>query len=167
SVGFYVFAYLFVNMGAFGAVAIFEDKSGSCQIASYRGLAKTSPLLAHSLAVFLLSLAGIPPLAGFLAKYYIFASAIKVAGSDTGYSWLYWLVGIGLATAVFALYYYANVIKQMYFSADPSPYRIKYTAPALSVIVISLVGVILFGLAPEPVLRFAGQMSEVFALIPR
>ncbi|MEW5995253.1 MAG: NADH-quinone oxidoreductase subunit N, partial [Candidatus Zixiibacteriota bacterium] len=53
SVGFYVFAYLFANMGAFGAVAIFEDKSGSCQIASYRGLAKTSPLLAHSLAVFL------------------------------------------------------------------------------------------------------------------
>ncbi len=167
SVGFYIFAYLFANMGAFGVVAVFEEKSGSCQIASYRGLAKSSPLLSHSLTVFLLSLAGIPPLAGFLAKYYVFAAAIKVAGSEADYRWLYWLVGIGMLTAVFALYYYANVIKQMYFSTDSSPYKIRYSIPAMSVIIISLVGVVLFGLLPEPVLRLASQMSGVFALVPR
>lgn len=165
SVGFYLFAYLFANMGAFGVVAIFEDKSGSCQIASYAGLSKTSPFLSISMTVFLLSLVGIPPLAGFLAKYYVFAAAIKVAGSDPASSWMYWLVGIGLLTAVFSLYYYANVIKQMYFSAELSPYRISFSAPAMSVLLIGLIGVFLFGLYPEPILQFASKMSLVFGFV--
>ncbi|MFH1373684.1 MAG: NADH-quinone oxidoreductase subunit N [bacterium] len=165
SVGFYLFVYMFANMGAFGAVAIFEDKSGSCQIASYAGLSKTSPFFSISLTVFLLSLAGIPPLAGFLGKYYIFAAAIKAAGSNSSANWLYWLVGIGLLTSVFSLYYYANVIKQMYFSAEPSPYRISFSVPSLSVIMIGLIGVVLFGLYPEPILRLASDMSLVFGFI--
>ncbi len=165
SVGFYIFTYLFANMGAFGIVAFFEDKSGSCQIASYSGLSKTCPLLSVSMAVFLLSLAGIPPLAGFVAKYYVFAAAIKAAGVDTAYSWMYWLVGVGLLTAVFSLYYYANVIKQMYFSAESSPYRIRLSAPAMSVVLIGLIGVFLFGLYPEPIMRFASKMSLVLGLI--
>ena len=165
SVGFYLFAYLFANMGAFGVVAIFEDKSGSCQITSYAGLSKTSPFLSISMTVFLLSLVGIPPLAGFLAKYYVFAAAIKVAGSDPAFSWMYWLVGIGLLTAVFSLYYYANVIKQMYFSAELSPYRISFSAPAMSVLLIGLIGVFLFGLYPEPILQFASKMSLVFGFV--
>jgi len=165
SVGFYLFAYLFANMGAFGVVAILEDKSGSCQIASYAGLSKTSPFLSISMTVFLLSLVGIPPLAGFLAKYYVFAAAIKVAGSDPAFSWMYWLVGIGLLTAVFSLYYYANVIKQMYFSAELSPYRISFSAPSMSVLLIGLIGVFLFGLYPEPILQFASKMSLVFGFV--
>lgn len=167
SVGFYVFAYLFANMGAFGVVAIIEDKTGSCQIASYSGLARTSPLLSLSMAIFLLSLAGIPPLAGFLAKYYVFASAIKVAGINPTYSWMYWLVGVGLITSVFSLYYYANVIKNMYFAAEPSMYRVNTSVPAMSVIVIGLVGVFLFGLYPEPILQFASNIPLSFGLVPR
>ncbi len=65
SVAFYMFTYMFANMGAFAIVAIFEDRTGSCQIASYSGLSKSSPFVAGSMAVFLLSLAGVPPLAGF------------------------------------------------------------------------------------------------------
>jgi len=166
SVGFYIFAYLFANMGAFGIVAFFEDKTGSCQIASYSGLSKTSPTLAISLTVFLLSLAGIPPLAGFLAKYYVFASAIDAASSDPSYSWMYWLVGVGVVTAVFSLYYYANVIKNMYFAAEPSLYRVDFSVPAISVIVIGLVGVFLFGLYPEPILRFASSIPLSFGFVP-
>lgn len=167
SVGFYMFAYLFANMGAFGVVAIFEDKTGSCQISSYSGLSRTSPMLSVSLTIFLLSLVGIPPLAGFLAKYYVFASAIKLASSNPSYNWMYWLVGIGLITAVFSLYYYANVIKNMYFAAEPSVYRVNFSAPAMSVIVIGLVGVFLFGLYPEPILRFASDIPLSFGLVPR
>jgi len=166
SVGFYIFAYLFANMGAFGIVAFFEDKTGSCQIASYSGLSKTSPTLAISLSVFLLSLAGIPPLAGFLAKYYVFASAIDAASSDPSYSWMYWLVGVGVVTAVFSLYYYANVIKNMYFATEPSLYRVDFSVPAMSVIVIGLVGVFLFGLYPEPILRFASSIPLSFGFVP-
>jgi len=123
-------------------VAVLVEKTGSCQIDSYAGLSKSSPVLSAAMAVFMLSLAGIPPLAGFLAKFYVFAAAIKMAGAGSAYNWLYWLVGIGLLTSVFALYYYANVIKTMYFSADESPYKLRFTPPALTVILIGLVGVI-------------------------
>jgi NADH-quinone oxidoreductase subunit N len=166
SVAFYAFAYMFANMGAFAVVAIFEDKTGLTQISSYAGLSKSSPLLAASMAVFLLSLAGIPPLAGFMAKYYVFAAAIKTAGSSASSSWLYWLVGVGMLTAVFSLYYYANVIKEMYFSKETSPYRVKFSAPALMVVCLGLIGVFLLGLYPEPIMRFASDISASFGFIP-
>lgn len=159
SVGFYVFAYLFANMGAFAVVTIFEDRTGSCEIQSYAGLSKSSPALSAMLTVFLLSLVGIPPLAGFLAKYYVFAAAIKQAGTGAASSWLYWLVGVGLITAVFSLYYYANVLKQMYFSKESSPYAISPSAPGYAVAVIGVIGVFLFGVYPEPILRFASAAS--------
>ncbi|UCE24108.1 MAG: NADH-quinone oxidoreductase subunit N [Candidatus Zixiibacteriota bacterium] len=167
SVGYYIFAYMFANMGAFAAVAIFEDKTGSCQIESYRGLAKSSPFLSVTLAVFLLSLAGIPPLAGFLAKYKVFAAAISMATADADYSWLYWLVGVGLLTAVFSLFYYANVIKQMFFSTEDSPYKIKFALPSLVVLLMGLVGVFWFGIFPEPVLDLASDISAAFGFLPR
>jgi len=166
AMAFYMFAYLFANMGAFGAVTIFEDKTGSCEIASYAGLARTSPMLAGAFAIFLLSLAGIPPLAGFLAKYYVFASALQVAQTDVDASWLYWLVGIGLLTSVFALYYYAGVIKSMYFARSESPYTMTYSIPAISVIVLCLVGVFLFGLYPEPILQLGEGISQSFGILP-
>jgi NADH-quinone oxidoreductase subunit N len=165
SVGFYVFVYMFANMGAFAAVTFFEDQTGSCEIASYRGLAKTSPFFSIALAVFLLSLAGIPPLAGFFAKYYVFAAAISLAGADQSYNWLYWLVGIGLLTSVFALYYYANIIKATWFAKEASPHKVRYSAPAMAVLVIGLVGVLLFGLYPEPIVKFASEIPSSFGFV--
>ncbi|MBK7142296.1 MAG: NADH-quinone oxidoreductase subunit N [bacterium] len=158
SVAFYAFTYLFANMGAFAIVTMFEDKTGSTRIASYAGLSKTSPFVAASLAVFLLSLAGIPPLAGFLAKYYVFAAAIKLAGASPDYLFLYWVVGIGLLTSVFALYYYAYVIKMMYFSAETSPYTFSLKNPIIVVVSVGLVGVFLFGLFPDSIMQFASQI---------
>jgi NADH-quinone oxidoreductase subunit N len=166
SMGFYMFTYMFANMGAFAAVAIFEDKTGTCEIANYSGLSKTSPMLSGILAVFLLSLAGIPPLAGFLAKYYVFAAGIQAAQSSPSLSWMYWLVGVGLVTSVFSLYYYANIIKQMYFSKDPSPYTIKFSFPALTVLIIGVIGVFLFGIYPEPILNFTSNFAASFGLMP-
>lgn len=166
SVGYYMFAYMFANMGAFAAVAIFEDKTGSCQIASYQGLSKTSPMFAISLSIFLLSLAGIPPLAGFMAKYKVFAAAVSQATMRDGFGWLYWVVGIGLLTSVFSLYYYANVIKQMFFAKDESVYTINYTPPAMGVLVIGLAGVIIFGLFPETILDFASNISREILNLP-
>jgi len=164
--GFYMFTYMFANMGAFAAVAIFEDKTGTCEIANYSGLSKTSPMLSGILAVFLLSLAGIPPLAGFLAKYYVFAAGIQAAQSSPSLSWIYWLVGVGLVTSVFSLYYYANIIKQMYFSKEPSPYTIKFSLPALTVLIIGVIGVFLFGIYPEPILSFTSNFAASFGLMP-
>lgn len=162
SVAFYMFAYLFANMGAFAAVALFEDKTGSCQIASYEGLSKTSPFFAVSFSIFLLSLVGIPPLGGFMAKYKVFAAAIAQASAHESGQWIYWLVGIGLLTSVFSLYYYANVIRQMYFSKNDSPYTMTYNPAILTVLIIGVLGVLAAGLFPEPVLEFAGQISNSF-----
>jgi NADH-quinone oxidoreductase subunit N len=158
SVAFYMFAYMFANMGAFAVITIFEDKTGSCRIASYAGLGKSSPFMAAALAVFLLSLAGIPPLAGFLSKYYVFAAAIKMAGVKAGYNWLYWVVGAALLTSVFALYYYAYIIKTMYFDKSENPHQFGLKSPVMFVVVVALAGVILFGLFPEPILRFTTQI---------
>ncbi len=165
SVGFYMFTYMFANMGVFAIVAFFEDKTGSCEIASYTGMAKSSPFFAGSLAVFLLSLAGIPPLAGFLAKYYVFAAALKLAGTGQDHNWLYWLVGIGLLTSVFALYYYAYIIKTMYFSKEDSPYKLRFSFPVLMVVAIGLGGVLFIGLYPEPIMDFAMRIPSSFGLM--
>jgi NADH-quinone oxidoreductase subunit N len=159
SVAFYMFAYLFTNMGAFAIVTLFEDKTGSCEIADYDGLARTSPFTAGALSVFLLSLTGIPPLAGFVGKFYVFAAAIKQAGSQPGLSWLYWLVGIGLLTSVFSLYYYANVIKVMYFGKRAEPVTMAFNSPAILVIALGLVGVVLFGLFPASIMDFVSTIS--------
>ncbi|MEW5796311.1 MAG: NADH-quinone oxidoreductase subunit N [Candidatus Zixiibacteriota bacterium] len=165
SVAFYMFAYLFTNMGAFAIVTLFEDKTGSCEIAEYDGLARSSPFIALSLTVFLLSLTGIPPLAGFVGKFYVFAAAIKQAGSRPGLQWLYWLVGVGLLTSVFALYYYANVIRLMYFGKRAEPVTMAFNPPAVAVILLGLVGVILFGLYPQPIIQFASQIPLSFGFI--
>jgi NADH-quinone oxidoreductase subunit N len=166
AVAFYTFAYMFANMGAFAAVAVIEDQTGSCEISTYSGLAKTSPFFASAMAVFLLSLIGIPPLAGFFAKYYVFAAAIKLAGHGGEYSWLYWLVGIGLATSVIALYYYANVIRTSWFAKEASSFKVQFTPPALAVIIIGLVGVFVFGLYPEPIVKFAMEIPYAFGFVP-
>ena len=159
-----MFAYLFANMGAFAIVAIFEDKTGSTQIKSYTGLAKTSPFYAASMSVFLLSLAGIPPLVGFFAKYYVFAAGVRMAGQGMGHNWMYWVVGIGLLTSVFALYYYANVIKTMYFTKEESPYTLPLSLPGSLVVLIGLAGVVFFGLYPSPIMKLASLIPLVFGI---
>ncbi|SYZ74527.1 NADH-quinone oxidoreductase subunit N [Candidatus Zixiibacteriota bacterium] len=155
AVSYYLFIYLFANMGAFTIATIFNDKTGSDGIISYAGLSKSSPAFAACMTVFLLSLAGIPPLGGFVGKYLVFASGIQA-----GYTWL---VILALLTAVVSLYYYANVIKMMYFSAENPDYKIKPPAAAKIVLFIGVAGVIVFGIFPQPILNLAAEAAKVFA----
>ncbi len=155
SISFYLFAYLFANMGAFAIVAIFADRTGSEQISDYAGFAKSSPVLAAAFSVFLLSLAGIPPLAGFLAKYYVFAAAIQA-----GYTWL---VILAVLTTVIALYYYANVIRLMYLTPDTNPHHIIPSFPAGMVVILTVAGVIVFGILPQSILELALNAATSFA----
>ncbi len=155
AVSYYMFIYLFANMGAFTIATIFNDKTGSDGIISYAGLSKSSPGFAACMTVFLLSLAGIPPLGGFVAKYLVFASGIQA-----GYTWL---VILALLTAVVSLYYYANVIKMMYFSSESPSYKIKPPIPAQIVLFIGVAGVVIFGLFPQPILNLAAEAAKVFA----
>jgi len=117
----YMLTYTFMNLGAFACVIVFGLRSGTDQIRDYAGLYFKDPWLAFSLTVCLLSLAGIPPFAGFFAKVYLFWS-----GWNEG---LYLLVYTGLLTSVISMYYYLRVIKVMTTrdGKDMSVYVQEYT----------------------------------------
>ncbi|MCB0055774.1 MAG: NADH-quinone oxidoreductase subunit N [Caldilineaceae bacterium] len=111
---FYMFAYLFTNMGAFAVVLAMEHKYGEgTALNDYAGLAKRHPLMALAMAYFMLSLTGVPPTGGFSGKFYVFRSAIEAStlGSD-----LIWLVIIGVITSVISGYYYLRVVFLMYMT---------------------------------------------------
>jgi NADH-quinone oxidoreductase subunit N len=144
---FYLVAYLFGNMGAFLVVEAVAQAEGSEGIAAYRGLAQRSPILALCMLLFLLSLGGIPFVAGFWAKLYVFWAAAEQG--------LYWLVLVGAVLTVVALFYYLLVAKRMYIDAperrDPIP-----VAPLLSIcIFICVLGVVLVGIYPKPLVEAA------------
>ncbi len=155
STGFYMFAYMFANMGAFAIVAIYAEKAGTENIADFAGLSKSSPVLALLMTMFMLSLAGIPPMAGFMAKYYIFAAAI-----EAGYTWL---VILALLTSVISLYYYANIIRLMYLVESDNRHHIIPSFPAGLVLGITGIGVLLFGILPQSMLDLALKTISSFA----
>jgi NADH-quinone oxidoreductase subunit N len=154
SVVFYTFVYLFANMGAFIAVIAFNNATGSDQIKDYAGLSRRSPALAAIMAIFMLSLVGIPPLAGFIGKYYLFSAAI-----EQGYIWL---VIVAVLTSVISLYYYLGVVRQMYFQTPTEGSSIMASGALKTALIICVIGVLLFGIYPNIILDFARQAAMVF-----
>jgi NADH-quinone oxidoreductase subunit N len=110
----YLLAYLFMNLGAFLVVMLIHQQDGSFDLRDYPGLHRRAPLLTLAMAIFLLSLMGIPPLVGFMAKLYVFAAVIqKAALLESGGRALYVLAVIGALNAAVAAYYYARVLRTM------------------------------------------------------
>jgi len=154
SVAFYTLAYLFANLGAFVVAIAFELQTGSSEIKDYSGLSRTSPTLSFLMMIFLLSLVGIPPLAGFVGKYFLFAAAIEKK--------LIWLVVIAVLTSVVSLYYYVGVIREMYFHKKEGGEKIFLPFGIKLALLICIIGVILVGLFPNPFLNLASQAALVF-----
>jgi NADH-quinone oxidoreductase subunit N len=151
---FYLVAYVFGNMGAFLVVEALARAEGSEATVAFRGLAQRSPLLALAMLLFLLSLGGIPFVAGFWAKLYVFWAA-----AERG---LYWLVLLGAVLTVVALFYYLLVAKRMYIEPPERSGRVP-VAPTLAVsVALCAVGVVGLGLYPKAVvmaaLRVAAQI---------
>src|SRR5437899_5892761 len=149
---FYLVAYVFGNMGAFLVVEAVARSEGSEHLAAFRGLVQRSALLALAMLLFLLSLGGIPFVAGFWARLYVFWAA-ATAG-------LYWLVLLGAVLTVVALFYYLIVAKRMYIEApDASAGRIPLPGTlALAVILCALV-VVGLGLYPKPIVMAALRVA--------
>ena len=139
---FYLVAYLFGNMGAFLVVEAVGQSEGSDAIAAYRGLAQRSPVLALSMLLFLLSLGGIPFVAGFWAKLYVFWAA-----ADQG---LYWLVLVGAILTVVALFYYLLVAKRMYIDPPATTTPIVVAPFLVLSILLCVAGVVGLGIYPKP-----------------
>jgi len=139
---FYLVAYLFGNMGAFLVVEAVAQSEGSESIAAYRGLAQRSPVLALSMLLFLLSLGGIPFVAGFWAKFYVFWAAAERGR--------YALVLVGAILTVVALFYYLLVAKRMYIDAPEKTGPIAVGPLLTLAIFICVLGVVGMGVYPKP-----------------
>jgi len=144
---FYVATYGVATAGAFGVIAVLERNGGCQKITDLAGLSRRSPLLAGCLGVFILSLAGIPPLAGFFGKFAVFAAALKLGGLAGPVGWL---TVLAILLSAVALYYYLLVLKQA-LVADPAPEsrRIQVpVAPALTLLVAAAL-IVFLGLFPS------------------
>ena len=148
---FYLVAYVFGNMGAFLVVEAVARSEGSESTSAFRGLAQRSPLLALAMLLFLLSLGGIPFVAGFWAKLYVFWAA-----AERG---LYWLVLVGAILTVVALFYYLVIAKSMYIEPPARADRVR-VAPALALaVLLCVLGIVALGLYPKPVVMAALRVA--------
>ena len=154
---FYLLTYLFANLGAFAIVIAVGNLINSDEIEDYNGLNRRSPFLAFAMLVFLLSLAGVPPMAGFIGKLYIFVSAIKEG--------LYTLIVVGLVNIVISMYYYLIVVKKMYINEPADPSLLAVSGPMKAVIYISLAGTLILGIYPQPFIDWAVAATLMFSHI--
>ncbi len=183
SMVFYLLIYLFMNLGAFTCIILFSLRTGTDQISDYAGLYQKDPLLTLGLSICLLSLGGIPPLAGFFGKIYLFW-----AGWQAG---LYGLVLLGLVTSVISIYYYIRVVKMMVIKEPQEMSEVVQNYPeirwnlsgmrplqvglVLTVIATSLAGILanpLFTLANDsvtstPMLRSAVLTTHISQAVPK
>lgn len=154
---FYLLAYLFANLGAFAVVIAVSHAIGRDEIEDYSGLNRRSPFLAFAMLLFLLSLAGVPPLAGFIGKLYIFIAAIKEG--------LYTLIVVGLINIVISMYYYLIVVKKMYINEPLDPTPISISTPIKTVIYIGLAGTLVIGIYPQPFTDWVVAATLMFSNI--
>ncbi len=148
---FYTTIYAFTLVGAFGVIAFVRRETGGDDLENFVGLRTRSPLVAASMAVFMLSLAGLPPLAGFFGKFYLFSAALRTGNSNG----LLWLVVLALLGSFISLYYYLVVLKKI-FVDDPAvstaqPVNRSTSVGFLQPITLAVLAaiVVLLGVSPE------------------
>ena len=142
-------------VAAMGAVAVGE------RLDDFKGLSKRSPFLAFSMTLFLLSLAGMPPLAGFVSKFVLFSSAVY-SSLEPGRSWLIWLAIAGVLNSALSLYYYARVIKFMYMEKGAEG-KIRVSPMMGAAIAFAVVMVVLIGVFPDPFVSVCKDAAATFA----
>ncbi len=156
SVLYYLMAYTFMNLGAFTVVILLGNKdSANEDLDSYAGLAARHPFVSLCMTIFLLSLTGIPPLAGFAGKFYVFSDAIK--------GQYYWLAVIGMLNSAVAAFYYLRILMYMYFKEPVKEIgKIDMSAGYAVVMLISVAALIYMGIFPRDVLLMAQKAVAIF-----
>lgn len=146
---FYLMAYAFMNLGAFTCVILLGKKGEeNTLITDYAGIGFKYPLLSASMTIFLLSMAGIPPLGGFMAKFYVFSAAVEAK--------FYWLVIIGVLNSALSVYYYLRVTVLMYFREPEREIAgLQFSPAPVLALIFALIGTFYMGLFPANVLSFA------------
>jgi len=157
SVLVYAMAYVFMNVGAFALVVLLcrRGERGDT-IAEFTGLARISPVASLALVIFFLSLTGLPPTAGFVGKFYLFASAIQ-----TGYISL---AIIGVVSSAISLYYYFSVVMSMYMQDAPKEHALSPTPGLAVALFLMIAGTIVFGIYPGPLIEAAKAAVSIFPM---
>jgi NADH-quinone oxidoreductase subunit N len=156
SILFYVVAFALADLAAFTAVIVISNKLGSDLIKDYAGMGKLSPILSLALTLSLISLIGLPPTAGFIAKFYIFSGA---AGNG-----LLWLVIIAVINSAISAYYYLRVVKVMWLGKPTHEGRVPSSSALRLALAISCLGIILFGIAPAIIMKLAEMAASMLGL---
>ena len=148
SLMFYMLTYAFMVFGTFGIVILLGRKGEeNLELENYSGLAYKHPVIALTMTIFLLSLGGLPPLAGFVAKFFIFSAALKEGHII--------LVIIAVLNSAISFYYYLKVIVFMYMKEPVKEFHISLTPMTLLVIAISAFGTIQLGIFPDPIIALS------------
>ncbi len=153
---YYLLAYTFTNLGAFAVVALVGSKGeANTYLDDYRGLGRNHPIIAMTLSLFLFSLAGIPPTAGFVGKFMVFRAAL-----EAGYVWL---VVIAALTSAASVFYYFRVIMKMYMEEPVQmPQRLQFGPGALIVLLITACTVLYIGILPTTYINMSLQSVQLF-----
>ncbi len=154
---FHILTHAFMTAGAFVAVGVLAAVGVGSTLDRWRGMARRSPALAFSVAIFMVSLAGIPPLAGFASKFVLFGGAIEAGG------WFVWLAVAGIVNSAISLYYYAGVIRTMYVEDAPQgeAHRLDVPGWALGSVVVAAGLTLAVGLYPAPLVDLAFEAAQV------
>jgi NADH-quinone oxidoreductase subunit N len=150
---FFLTGYAATNMGAFIAIIAISNKVGSDLIEDYAGIGKRSPLLALALTLCLISLTGIPPTAGFMAKFYIFSAAVQQN--------LLWLVIIAVLNSVISAYYYLRVVKVMWFNEPKFEGRVSSSGALRLALLLACLGVVLLGVIPGYLMKLTEMAAKI------
>jgi NADH-quinone oxidoreductase subunit N len=151
---FFLAVYALTNMGAFIAIIAITNKLNSDLIADFSGMGKRAPLLALGLTLCLISLVGMPPAAGFMAKFYIFSAAIQHN--------LLWLVIIAVLNSVISAYYYLRVVKVMWLGQPVSEEKVLSSVALRVALSLSCLGVLLLGIIPGYIMKLAELAAKMF-----
>lgn len=148
---FYLTAYMFMQIGSFIIVAILERNGEKyLELSDYAGLSKRHPVLAAFMSIFMLSLAGIPPFAGFFGKYFLFTAAI-----DAGFLWL---TLVGVLSSIISVYFYIGLIVKMYFTEPEGQREDNEVGMSGLSLIITIAGVIVLGILPSGILSIASNL---------
>jgi NADH-quinone oxidoreductase subunit N len=155
---FYVVVYLIMNLGAFLVVAMVADVTGDEEIESYRGLAwRGAALPAACLAIFLFSLTGLPPFAGFIGKFFLFAAVLKQGGAFV------MLAVVAILNSVISLYYYAKVVKTMFLDdPEPTDKAVSVAANHFTLLIPLTVLTVVLGVYFSPLAQFTSHSLRFF-----
>lgn len=154
SIWFYLLAYLFMNLGAFAIIQVVTEKAGSTKITEFAGLYRRSPVLAVSMGILLISLAGFPGTAGFIGKLNIFIGAFYGTSH-------YLLAAIMIATTVVSYFYYFGVMTQMFFRPVADKSKLDIPFGIVIVLLVAVAGSILFGVAPNIAFNFMQNNLDI------